>query len=197
MRVGETYEVPSIGGLPIIGEPHEDTDWFNIAPRHYHIDSRFLDDPTGAVLANAPVEMRPFRCIREVPLEWDATIITWGVTVKHATSQAVCGRCPHKGMPIQDGVCTGHRMRWLGDQPMHPPPFQLRSPVALPRWIHHHRELHVIELAVIHEWREPVWLELWDGNNRQVRGRVTIRTCNLRPGDTLRITLSGGASASR
>jgi hypothetical protein len=39
---------------------------------------------------------------------------------------AKCNLCPHKGMPIKNGRCTGHRLEWLPDGTIkYKPPYRM------------------------------------------------------------------------
>jgi hypothetical protein len=129
---GEIYLVPTVHGEPVIGTPHVD-DFFGhteVVPRHYHIDSRFTYKAGDAVLANQPPEDMPWQCVSEDIEQWDGDtygLIQMDVTLTYANSRAICGRCPHQGMPIVNGVCSGHRMKFDGNTPRHQGPFILQS----------------------------------------------------------------------
>jgi hypothetical protein len=141
--VGQTYLVPTVNGNPIIGDPHSDNDHLNRTPEeHYHPDTRFAGKANDAIRnrplirrgelqaydETPPVTLEPFVCIRETP---DADIknfagATMSLYLDYGHSKSVCGKCPHKGMPIQNGICTGHRLQWLPDgTAKHKPPYTL------------------------------------------------------------------------
>jgi hypothetical protein len=132
-EVGEIYLVPTVHGSPVIGTPHED-DFFGgteVVPRHYHIDTRFLDAGSGVVVrANQTPRDSAWQCLHEDLDQWDGEdlgLVQMDVTMTYADSKAICGRCPHQGMPIINGVCSGHRMKFDGNTPRHRGPFVLQS----------------------------------------------------------------------
>lgn len=137
---GHLYKVPCIGFLPIIGPPHYDKTgefFFAETPEHYHIDSRFVNFtvrvvPVGYYGFNAPIEMRTMKCLRSYPLDWSNEGGTVGLMLMALHLDfgfgrpSKCNICPHKGMPIQNGICTGHRLQWLpSGEILHAPPYTL------------------------------------------------------------------------
>lgn len=140
LEVGEVYEVPTIDGRPVIDSPHDDSDHFGCHGEHYHIDSRFEDDSEyKAMLASGgPLQMGTFVCRRPYPQKWgsgdfhtknNAAAITFLLTLDYSNRRTMCGKCPHKGMPVVDGVCSGHRLEWLPDgTAKHRGPFKIFIP---------------------------------------------------------------------
>jgi hypothetical protein len=128
--IGEIYSVPCIGGRPIVGEPHVDNDHFNHTPCHYHVDSRFENGPSIEFDACKPgrIKHQPMLCIRDQPVDWTSsrmTLTTIALYLRY-NSVTVTNRCPHKRMPIHNGVCSGHRLKWLPDGTIaHKPPYSL------------------------------------------------------------------------
>lgn len=142
--VGQIYMVPVLNGQPVIGDPHVDEDHFNYTSRHYHMDSRFmcLTDNNGHVADGAILEHRrsgslglpklePRMCISTEVTPWPSTqlfaLSTMSLYADYGHCTVKNGVCPHKGMPIQNGVCTGHRLKWCPDgTSQHKPPYTLR-----------------------------------------------------------------------
>lgn len=132
--VGQDYLVPCIADVPVVGEPHSDFDHFNCsAPSHYHTDSRFIDVEDVGFHAMVDRGVKPDMgiktCIRSTPVDWPRD--RFGMTqialhLDYHDKHPVCGRCPHKGMPIQNGICSGHRLKWDADGTIHhKPPYTL------------------------------------------------------------------------
>lgn len=126
--VGQEYLVPCINGIPVVGEPHVDNDHFNITEDHYHCDSRFHDERnvslcairnrSATVLSLDGPKLEPRVCIRDTPLpftEGRFGLALMSLYADYGFTVATCGLCPHKGMPIQNGRCSGHRLEWLPD----------------------------------------------------------------------------------
>lgn len=109
---------------PVVGKPHEDTD-LGISAVHYHIDSRFkigrpkLDYSLGAVLPVEHVlnhELKKLKC--KAPFGYYYFNHRWckPFEEKYAGRKAICGKCPHKGFPIESLpkdesgliICNGH-----------------------------------------------------------------------------------------
>jgi hypothetical protein len=145
--VGQEYLVPCINGTPVVGTPHVDNDHFNVTEDHYHCDSRFSTDPLGAFCAmrNLPTinrgslevydphatrKLEARVCIRDTPLPFSGGrfgIALMSLYADYGFTTANCGLCPHKGMPIQNGRCSGHRLEWLPDGTIkYKPPYILR-----------------------------------------------------------------------
>lgn len=126
-KVGETYLVPTLHRKPVIGTPHLDdfVTAFDV-PRHYHIDNRFAEG--DAVLADETPRDDLWVCKSNAIPEWefDKGLIVMEVTLDFAKCKTKHGRCPHQGMPIINGVCSGHRLKFCGDRPRHQGPFILR-----------------------------------------------------------------------
>lgn len=137
---GQLYWVPTLGSDPIVGHPHTDSDNFNHTDYHYHVDSRFVDGRSlGAQFPRHfhGVESEPklmiWMCLRDTPEDWKHQSspsfipVLASLYTSFQDQIAVCGRCPHKGMPIHNGVCTGHRLKWNEDGSCrHRGPYYLR-----------------------------------------------------------------------
>jgi len=141
--VGETYLVPSIDGDPVVGTPHVDHDHFQCTPNHWHLDGRFvpLSRARTAIAARGQVPVHaPHVCLFPEPSPWPqgnhgddylrrnaVGMVTMALYLGHNARKAVCGVCPHKGMPIHNGVCSGHRLKWLPDGTIaHKPPYTIQ-----------------------------------------------------------------------
>lgn len=133
--VGERYLVPCVDGIPVVGDPHVDAEHFNNTPLHYHCDSRFHDQRYDVELCATLVSemfpqhpvLEPRVCLRDTPVKWERG--TGGTTLmslylKYGFTQSKCGVCPHKLMPINNGICSGHRLEWSkGGTIRHRPPY--------------------------------------------------------------------------
>jgi len=134
-----------VDGKPVIGPAHVDNTHFLCTPKHWHLDSRFVDAARSreAVSANPrfgqPVH-KPHVCTTEGVVDWPpgnfaedyleknaVGMATMALYLGYNKTKALCGICPHKGMPIQGGLCSGHRLRWLPDGTVaHKPPYTIR-----------------------------------------------------------------------
>lgn len=138
--VGEEYDVPCVWDYrdntwkPVAGEPHVDDDHFNGTPKHWHIDSRFSALPEVEFIGlhvdrvSKETSLQPMVCVRSTPQRWDHTdkmVLTLAALYAQYGDRPkpACGTCPHKGMPIHNGVCSGHRLEWLENgEPRYKPP---------------------------------------------------------------------------
>ena len=140
---GKFYMAPSLkfkwdGYLPemfwpVIGPPHNDVQFFNFAPVHWHVDIRFLTQahilqtlgvyqiegkpiPLDMLGGQRPV-MRRFRCRQEVEnyQHFDSEKVE-NLNAHFADRQAIKGQhgwvCPHQAVPLgsiapdADGIIT-------------------------------------------------------------------------------------------
>ena len=75
--VGEIYNVPCIGGRPITGEPHVDTEFFNQTVCHYHRDTRFSNDKATTASFQYGIQTREeLVCLRNTPVDWGIEELT-------------------------------------------------------------------------------------------------------------------------
>jgi hypothetical protein len=124
---------------PIVGPAHDDAD-IGVDAVHYHEDVRFsdyYDDPVHAlarvipisqwpVVASSLPELKRRKCLREMPDQRMAKSQTkprnnWLTILeaKHVGRKVLCGKCPHKGMPLNSlpkdanghVICNGHGLK--------------------------------------------------------------------------------------
>lgn len=200
--VGEMYLVPCVRGVPVIGDPHVDDDHFNHTEHHYHCDSRFYDGDLGPYAYGGPANcamrasggppvLEPHRCIRTTPSDFTDDLLAVCQMALHANygfTEAKCGRCPHKGMPIVNGVCSGHRLRWLADGTIkHKPPytFQIRG-TANKLVISERTELQRIEIPIVEDFSGSVTLDMLDRDGELVHRRE-FGLINLRARDKFNV----------
>lgn len=101
--------VPTIDGVPVLLPPHEHPE-FGDPGLHYHVDYRFTDleiRQNRVIHSTAEPALVDLPQVREVYTVTTANpkLLTF-LAGRH--THANCGRCPHKGFPIMDGVCPGH-----------------------------------------------------------------------------------------
>jgi hypothetical protein len=207
--LGQTYLVPCVNGTPIVGDPHTDDDHFNRTPEHWHIDSRFDSQscggspqtcgiPTAGLTREPRVRLEPRVCVRESPRPWTEAdhksigFMTIALTLHYANATAKCGRCPHKGMPIQNGICTGHRLQWNDDGSAKVKgPFTIRiqgteNVVALEEGV----EYSSIRVPITHSFTGDPVIELLDGQGEVVaRGNRMIGSMHFTAGDSFVVNL--------
>lgn len=107
-----------VGKAALLPNPHVDHDHFNCTVNHYHYDSRFEVSGAEAYRAAAPVERRVHTCERTTPPPFPPTWGQMGLYADYGRCKPKCGLCPHKGLPIQNGMCSGHRIMF---NKYHPP----------------------------------------------------------------------------
>lgn len=193
--VGQDYMVPCINGVAVAGEAHTDLDHFNCTPQsHYHTDSRFEDTEDigfhAMIDRGIKPDMRIKTCIRSTPVDWPRD--RFGMTqialhLDYHDKHAVCGRCPHKGMPIHNGVCSGHRLKWGADGTIHhKPPYTLSIVGTNNKVVLDHYEDPVsIDITEDVSWGE-IFVEMHDRDG-QLIGRHQFSSVALREGDTFGI----------
>lgn len=184
LEVGRAYLVPCVNGTPVIGEPHVDNDHFNHTELHYHCDSRFHDGELGPFAIGGPANcaqrgrseptvLEARRCIRTTPAPFTDGILAVCQMALHADygfTEAKCGRCPHKGMPIINGVCSGHRLKWLDDGTIkHKPPYTFRIRGTKNELIIDTRvELGTFRIPIIEDFDGIIDLEFLDRNDELI-----------------------------
>ena len=94
----------------LLPNPHEDNDHFNCTIKHYHYDSRFEIVGPFAYKATGRVKHDTHTCERTTPPPFPATWGQMGLYADYGRCIPKCGVCPHKGLPIQNGTCSGHRI---------------------------------------------------------------------------------------
>jgi len=195
--VGETYMVPCFAGTPVVGETHTDNSHFVHGKEHYHCDSRFVESETqdqcGVMLhlnPDAKLTMEPRVCIRDTPVRPDnpaAWLAKAALYLDYGHCRVVNGRCPHKGMPIQNGVCSGHRMRFVGDRPKHKGPITLRirgtkNEIVVTQT----SEMDEMPIPITERFVGNVMLEFIDNKGELISERP-FGYWTLEPGETLTI----------
>lgn len=206
--VGRYYLVPCVNGIPVIGDPHEDHDHFNYTRRHYHCDSRFhnreVDAANCAVGADAwsatePIpqypDMQVRLCIRDTPAPWQEGSMGMVLASLYADfgfTKSACGRCPHKGMPIINGVCSGHRLKWNKDGTIaHKPPYTLRILGSLGSHnslvINERVDAELLVIPITEKFSGHCAVEMKDSEGNRISEIVRFGFMHLRPGDELKI----------
>ena len=105
--------VPTIQGIPVLLPAHDHPS-FGSPGLHYHIDYRFLEDPPLQARVLWPKDgeepvMVELPMLRECyDIQVQAVKVLRHLTAIYIGEQAKCGKCPHKGMPVMNGVCVGH-----------------------------------------------------------------------------------------
>jgi hypothetical protein len=139
VQVGEVYPVSCVYGnhgivVPVFPTPHHDRnpEFFVNVEEHYHVDNRFISDwnPHTAIRAKGKkpfVQERPCLFVKHEP----PPNILWMhlALLQHYENHKLkdCNICPHKGMPIINGVCAGHGMKWNANGYLkHRGPFKMR-----------------------------------------------------------------------
>ena len=136
VEVGREYPVTCIldhgNWLPVFPTPHHDQDpeFFVNVPEHFHYDRRFINTTFDAVKSlGQPMEVRPVTCLRETHIPPQHIIWMHLALLKHFEGHRLKNPlvCPHKGMPIINGVCAGHGLKWNAQGYLkHRGPFKLR-----------------------------------------------------------------------
>lgn len=136
VQVGEVYPVPCINEygtiMPVFPRPHADQDpeFFVNVPEHFHVDSRFIDNDPHTVYraCGKEVVIHELPCKRVDHVPPQSIIWLHLALLRHFEGHRIkCNVCPHKGMPIINGTCTGHGLKWSADGYLkHKGPFKLR-----------------------------------------------------------------------
>lgn len=109
-------------GGALLPNPHEDADHFNCTERHYHYDSRFEIVGPVAYAVTGPVVRAIHTCKRTTPTLlpfMNSGWISMGLYADYGACRPMCGMCPHKGLPIHNGVCSGHRIKFKYTTPFY------------------------------------------------------------------------------
>lgn len=205
---GIEYEVPSIYDtvdgrwVPVFPKPHADQDkqFFINVEEHYHVDNRFIVWPNpGTVLRASGRKLvnKPFVCLKA---DLEPVMVVWmqmalyQVFAEHKLHD--CKVCPHKGMPILNGVCAGHGLRWGDDgRVKHKGPFQVR--IAETANVAPVPDLIRLKVEIVERYHGPFHFHFVDCDGAVVtRFRDDMTTLDCEPGDTFHIqnTNYGGFS---
>jgi len=101
---------PHINGIPVLLPRHRH-DEFGDPGEHYHIDFRYHpEEPRQSyvLFTEQEPEYKPFEKVREVyhvPIQ--SCRISMMLAGRYRESKG-CKVCPHKGLPIMNGICVGH-----------------------------------------------------------------------------------------
>jgi hypothetical protein len=106
--------VPTVNGLPVLLPAHEHSK-FGDPGIHYHIDYRYKEGPpkqSNVIFSDEDIIYKDLPQIRETyQVEMEALDVLIWLSGEH--EKLICGRCPHKGLPVHpigNGLhqCTGH-----------------------------------------------------------------------------------------
>jgi len=175
VQVDEVYPVPCIydGGrlVPVWPKPHADNEpeFFVNVVEHYHVDNRFIEweKHTALRAAGKEVVVQERACLfvkHEPPQD-----IIWMhlALLNHFKDHKLknCHVCPHKGMPIINGVCMGHGLKWNAEGYLkHRGPFTLdwfgnTAPIE---------NLKSVRIPIIKETKNPLILNIMDSRGELV-----------------------------
>lgn len=104
-------KVPVVDGRVVLLPSHSHPE-FGDPNVHYHIDFDYdtAEPRQDDVLFsnNEPIfEERP-RIRREAVAHVNSAFLQVYLQNKYRGQESKCGRCPHKGLPVRGGICTGH-----------------------------------------------------------------------------------------
>jgi hypothetical protein len=108
--------VPTIRGIPVLLPAHDHPD-FGDPGLHYHIDYRYCSDKpeqSRVIFSDEEPVMMDLPKVREVYIT-ESSSLNLAHVLASRYDKASCGRCPHKGLEIIDGVCPGHSMAFNPD----------------------------------------------------------------------------------
>lgn len=107
------HEVPTIQGIPVLLPPHDHPE-FGTPGQHYHVDFRYCSDQPRqdrVIHSDEKPIMLSLELIRHnYTIQSGALAVVHFLSEKYKGERAKCGKCPHKGLPIMNGLCTGHGM---------------------------------------------------------------------------------------
>jgi hypothetical protein len=174
VEVGREYPVTCLldhgNWLPVFPTPHTDNEreFFVDVPEHFHYDRRFINETHEAVKSLGQLmEVRPMICLRETHIPPQHIIWMHLALLNHFKDHRLKNPlvCPHKGMPIINGVCAGQGLKWNADGYLkHRGPFKLR-------WGPNEGEITSLERVVIHvtaAHSAPLILDIIDGDGQLV-----------------------------
>lgn len=197
VEVGREYAVSCIldngRWLPVFPKPHADDEpeFFVNVPEHFHYDNRFIETrPESAIRSmGQPMDVRPFVAVRETHTPPQNIIWMHLALLKHFRGHRIgkdCHTCPHKGMPIINGVCAGHGLKWNADGYLkHRGPFKLR-------WAGNVGEitnLRLVEIPITVAADAPFVMDILDAEGEVVftHAQTDSFQINALPGDLLKI----------
>ena len=109
--------VPTIDGIPVLLPAHCDT--FDKPGRHFHVDFRYLDEPPRqdrTIFTDAEPVYRRLPKLRDTyRIDMRALNLPVLMAQRYAGRRAVCGKCPHQGLPVMRGQCVGHGLMFEPD----------------------------------------------------------------------------------
>lgn len=137
VELGCVYPVPCINDevgntTPVFPRPHADDEpeFFVNVEEHFHIDNRFVQADSHTVLRarGKKLFIQELPCLKEQHVPPQNIIWLHLALLKHYANYRMKNDiCPHKGMPIINGTCTGHGLKWNHDGYLkHQGPFKLR-----------------------------------------------------------------------
>lgn len=113
---GQIYVVPAVHNTPIIGTKHSDSGYGVEVGPHYHIDNRFTDEiDETRVMAVGDIQYQRRLCIRATHHPINLPKFLMGLYLAFGKRKSACGHCPHRGMPILNGKCSGHGLEFNTD----------------------------------------------------------------------------------
>lgn len=176
--------IPTVDGIPVLLPAHEHPEFGDVR-KHYHIDFRYLLEPARqdkVVFSDSPVVRMP---LIQVKGACAAPIGNPDICLflSQKYTKAVDGKCPHKGLPIVNGVCLGHNLcfddaGWVKQDWS----FEIPGFIGTIRWT-----IQVDRFRVVAEATEECWIEeILTLNTGKVVARSTTHI-HLLPGDTAKI----------
>lgn len=183
--------VPTIDGVPVLLPAHEHPE-FGTPGMHYHVDFNYCtDEPRQdrVIHSNEKPVMVSFQIHRNGYLIVSANIklVLW-LANKYKNCVAKNGVCPHKGLPIYGGICTGHGMAFDKDGVVAQHYYLRVAGVLLP--IHAKNwdtNIYTIEIdRAIH----ATGIELITVDERVISRIAFAQPINACSGDQLKVTVS-------
>lgn len=106
------HEVPTINGVPVLLPPHEHVE-FGTPGMHYHVDFRYMKEPYKQDRVIHTLDEPVLLSLEKVRdtykvVSGNIGLILW--LSRRFEGKNSCDKCPHKGLPIVSGLCTGHGM---------------------------------------------------------------------------------------
>lgn len=194
VELGCVYPVPCVEDygriVPVFPRSHADQDpeFFTDVEEHYHVDNRFVvNDPHTAIRAlGKTVFVQDMACIKEQHVPPQNIIWLHLALLKHFADTRIKGNvCPHKGMPIINGTCAGHGLKWNHDGYLkHKGPFKLR-------WMGNAGiidNLKKVHIPITEEARGPFVMDIIDREGEVVFTHTERdRELHAIPGDSLMV----------
>jgi hypothetical protein len=183
--------VPVLEGRVVLLPAHEHPE-FGDPGKHYHID---FDYDTGVPRQDEVIfsdktptyKNRPKIRSNCAPTLNSVKLQRW-LRDKYKGQSVTCGKCPHKGLPVRDGICTGHGLSFDENGVVEDDLF-LTCALANEK---HRIALVALEYLIefnIVEYGYCQSIRIENASGRVI-GLINMKQVSVTPGDTLKVHIT-------